>query len=86
MQPAEGDRRGDGELALRLALRARDTRARRIELGEDAAAGLQIVAPGLRQRELARRAVYQPYANNILERGQVPADRGQRHRKTAPRS
>ena len=79
MQPAEGDRRGDGNLALRLGLRAGDTQARRIELGEDAAAGLQIVASGLRERELARRAGDQPHANQVLERGQVPADRGQRH-------
>ena len=41
VQPTEGDRRGDGELALRLVLFARNTQARRIELGKDAAAGLQ---------------------------------------------
>ena len=51
MQPPEDDRGGYGELALRLALGAGKPRLRRVDLFEDAAAGFEVVAAWLGERQ-----------------------------------
>jgi hypothetical protein len=52
---------------------------RRFKLGEDAPAGLKIVAPRLGECELPRGAGHETHPDLILERRQMTADGRERH-------
>jgi hypothetical protein len=52
MQAPEHDRRGQGELAFRLTLLPGKAQLRRLELGDDAAAGVEIGTAGLGEHEV----------------------------------
>ncbi len=84
VQASERGGCGDSKLALRLALRAGELRLRRVDLFDDAAAGLEILSPLLGEREPARRPRDETGAEVILERREFAADGGQRHAEPAP--
>ena len=83
MQAAEHGRRCDGNLAARLEMLPGKGKIRRIELGEDSAAGLKVVPAGLGEREMARGACHETHPDLILERREMTADGRERHIQAA---
>ena len=73
------------KLALRLGMLPGETEIRGIELGDDAAACLEVVPAGLGEREVPRRPRDEAHADLGLERRQMPADRRQWHAEAPPR-
>jgi hypothetical protein len=58
-------------------------KVRRLELGEDATAGLKVVPAGLSERKMPRGAGHEAYPDLILERRQMTAHGRERHIQAA---
>ncbi len=85
IQPAEHDRRGDMEPALRRRIFAGRHALGSLDLAQQPPAGFEIGAPWLGQHELARGAHDQADAQMLLQLRQLAADRRQRNFQRARR-
>jgi hypothetical protein len=83
VQAPEYNGRGDRKLALGLTARAGELRLGGVELIEDAAAGVEILAARLGEVQAARRAREEAGAELVFKRGKLAAHGGQRHAELA---